>query len=257
MIGRVWSHRDLVVSLTRRQFQLRYRQSIAGLGWAVLPPLVMVGAATLVFDRVANVDTGAIPYSLFAFAALTPWTFFASSLTFGVPSIVINPQMVTRLAFPRAALPLSMIGLALVDFAIAGVTFVVFVFVTGNGLPLTALWFPVLLVVEVVLATGIVLFGSALNVFARDVRLAVPLLTQLWLFLTPVLYPLDSVPENLRPWYLLNPMTGVVESFRSILIFGHAPEMSVLTPSIVGAVVLLLFGWWYFSGTERRFADVI
>jgi lipopolysaccharide transport system permease protein len=251
------SHRGLVVSLIRRQFQLRYRQSVAGVAWAVLPPLVTVGAATVVFDRVANVDTGAVPYPLFAFAALTPWTLFASSLTFGVPSVVQNHSMVVRLAFPRAALPLSMIGLALVDLAIASVTFVIFVYVTGSTIPITAFWFPALLIVELMLVMGVVLFGSALNVFARDVKLAVPLLAQLWLFLTPVLYPLDQVPEALRPWYLINPMTGVVESFRSILVYGYAPEFSVLLPAIGGAVAVFLLGWWYFSATEHRFADVI
>jgi lipopolysaccharide transport system permease protein len=104
---------------------------------------------------------------------------------------------------------------------------------------------------------GVVLFGSALNVFARDVKLAVPLLSQLWLFLTPVLYPLSEVPAGLRPWYRLNPMTGVVESFRSILVYGQAPDMLVLLPSLVGATALFLFGWWYFSSVEHRFADVI
>jgi lipopolysaccharide transport system permease protein len=257
MIRRLWSHRDLVVSLIRRQFQLRYRQSAAGVAWAVLPPLVTVGAATVVFDRVAQVDTGTIPYPLFAFAALTPWTFFASSLTFAVPSVVQNHQMVTRLAFPRAVLPVSMMGLALVDLAIAAATFVIFVYVTGSSIPLTALWFPILLLVEMILVSGVVLFGSALNVFARDVKLAVPLLAQLWLFLTPVLYPLSEVPEGLRPWYQLNPMTGVVESFRNILVVGAAPEPSVLLPSAAGAVLLLVLGWWYFSATEHRFADVI
>jgi lipopolysaccharide transport system permease protein len=257
VIRRLWSHRDLVLSLTRGQFKLRYRQSAAGLAWAVLPPLVMVGAATVVFDKVANVSTGTVPYPLFAFAALTPWTFFASSLTFGVPSIVVNPGMVARLAFPRAALPLSMIGLALVDLVIAGITFVIFVYVTGQRLPWTAFWFPALLIVEVLFTTGVVLLGSALNVFARDVRLAVPLLTQLWLFLTPVLYPLESVPKWLQAWYMLNPMTGLVESFRRVLIFGHAPDFPMLAPSVVGALGLLVLGWWYFSRTERRFADVI
>jgi lipopolysaccharide transport system permease protein len=257
MIRRLWSHRDLVVSLIRRQFQLRYRQSAAGVAWAVLPPLVTVGAATVVFDRVAQVNTGAVPYPLFVFAALTPWTFFASSLTFGVPSVALNYQMVTRLAFPRAALPISMIGLALVDLAIAGATFVVFVYVTGSSISLTALWFPVLLLVEMILVIGVVLLGSALNVFARDVKLAIPLLTQLWLFLTPVLYPLSEVPSGLRPWYQLNPMTGVVESFRSILVYGQPPDASVLLPSTVGAAALFLVGWWYFSAVEHRFADVI
>jgi lipopolysaccharide transport system permease protein len=257
MIKRLWSHRGLVVSLIRRQFQLRYRQSAAGVAWAVLPPLVTVGAATVVFDRVAQINTGTIPYPLFVFAALTPWTFFASSLTFGIPSVTQNHPMVTRLAFPRVALPISMIGLALVDLAIAGATFVVFVYVTGSSIPLTALWFPVLLLVEMILAVGVVLLGSALNVFARDVKLAIPVLTQLWLFLTPVLYPLSEVPAGLRPWYQLNPMTGVVESFRSILVYGQSPDVFVLLPSAAGATAVLLLGWWYFSSIEHRFADVI
>jgi lipopolysaccharide transport system permease protein len=257
MIKRLWSHRGLVISLIRRQFQLRYRQSAAGVAWAIVPPLVTVGAATVVFDRVAQINTGTIPYPLFVFAALTPWTFFASSLTFGVPSVALNYQMVTRLAFPRAALPISMVGLALVDLAFAGAAFVVFVYVTGNSIPLTALWFPVLLLIEMILVVGVVLLGSALNVFARDVKLAIPVLTQLWLFLTPVLYPLSEVPVGLRPWFQLNPMTGVVESFRSILVHGQAPDALVLLPSAAGATALLLFGWWYFSALEHRFADVI
>jgi lipopolysaccharide transport system permease protein len=257
MIRQLWSHRDLVLSLIRRQFQLRYRQSAAGIAWAVLPPLVTVGAATVVFDRVARLDTGTVPYPLFAFAALTPWLFFASSLTFGVPSVVQSQGMVSRLAFPRAALPFSMVGLALVDLAIGAATFVVFVYVTGSTIPVTALWFPVLLLVEMMLVVGVVLLGSALNVFARDVRLAVPLLSQLWLFLTPVLYPLSEVPEGLQAWYQLNPMTGIVESFRNILIYGHAPEAIVMLPSVTGAIVILVFGWWYFSSVQHRFADVI
>jgi lipopolysaccharide transport system permease protein len=257
MIRRLWSHRGLVGSLVRRQFQLRYRQSAAGVGWAILPPLVTVGAATIVFDGVADVDTGGVPYPLFAFAALAPWTFFASSLTFGVPSVVQNQQMLTRLAFPRAALPLSMIGLALVDLLVAMLTFVVFVYVTGYSIPLTAFWFPVLMLIELMLVVGVVLTASAMNVFARDVKLGVPLLTQLWLFLTPILYSLRDVPTDLRPWYALNPMTGLVVSFRDVLIFGHPPAFMVLVPSVVGAVIFLLVGYWYFSSTEPRFADVI
>jgi lipopolysaccharide transport system permease protein len=257
MIRRLWSHRGLVVSLVRRQFQLRYRQSAAGVGWAVLPPLVTVGAATIVFDGVANVDTGGVPYPLFAFAALAPWTFFASSLTFGVPSVVQGQQMVSRLAFPRAALPLSLVGVALVDLLIAMLTFVVFVYVTGHTIPLTAFWFPLLMVIELMLVIGVVLTASAMNVFARDVKLGVPLLTQLWLFLTPILYSLRDVPTDLRPWYALNPMTGLVVSFRNVLIFGEPPAFTTLLPSIVGAAILLLLGYWYFSSTEHRFADVI
>jgi ABC-type polysaccharide/polyol phosphate export permease len=145
----------------------------------------------------------------------------------------------------------------LIDLAIATVTFIVFVYVTGNSLPITVLWYPVVFLIELILVIGVVLFGSAINVFARDVKLLLPLIIPLWLFLTPVMYPLESVPSNLRPFYLMNPMTGVVESFRDILIVGIRPEFAVLGPSIVGAVTAIALGIWYFSATERRFADVI
>lgn len=257
MVRRLWEHRALLVSFARRQFQLRYRQSFAGIAWAIVPPLVTLGMATLVFHRVAKIDTGEIPYSLFAFSALVPWTLLASSLIGGLGSIAGSQAMITRLAFPRAVLPLSMIGVSLIDLAIATGTFVVFVYVTGGGLPITALWFPVLLVIEIVLISGVVLLGSALNIFARDFRVAFPLLAQAWLFLTPVMYPLSAVPDRLRDVYMLNPMTGLVESFRGVLVGGNAPDIGLLGPSIIGAVVLFAIGWWYFGAVERRMADVI
>ena len=254
---RFWSYRHLILSMTNRQFQIRYRQSSIGLIWAIVPPLATVLAATLVFHRVAKVDTGDIPYPLFAFSALAPWTFFANGLSFGVPSVVVSQQMVSRLPFPKVALPVSAVGTLLVDLAIASGTFVVFAYVTGAGLPITAIWYPALVTVEIVLVLGLVLLGSALNVFVRDIRLAVPFLVQLWLFLTPVLYPLSSVPADLRPLYLLNPMTGLVVSFRNVLVEGKPPAGYLLITSVIGALVLLVVGTWYFYSTERRFADVI
>lgn len=259
MLNEVWAHRSLLTSLIRRQFQLRYRQSVAGVFWAAVPPLVTVFASTLVFNKVAGITSGDpnIPYPLFVFSAVTPWTFFAGSVTFGVPSVASSQPMVSRLPFPRAVLPLSMVGLSLVDFAIASATFVIYLYATGNTLPVTALWAPALLAVEVLFAAGMVLFASALNMFARDVKLAVPFVTQVWLFLTPVMYPLDQVPESLRPAYLANPMTGIVESFRDVLVVGQPPDVDLLGPALVGAAAALGLGVWYFGATERRFADVI
>jgi ABC-type polysaccharide/polyol phosphate export permease len=165
--------------------------------------------------------------------------------------------MVTRLAFPRAAIPLSIVGIGLIDLGITTVMFLVFAIVSGQGLPITALLAPILLVIEVLFAAGVILFGSALNVFARDIRLAIPLIVQLWLYLTPVMYPLDTVSEELRPLFLLNPMTGLIESFRAVLIEGVVPDPVILLPSIIGTVVALVVGTWYFASTEPRFADVI
>jgi lipopolysaccharide transport system permease protein len=247
-----------MTSLVRRQYQLRYRQSLAGFGWAIFPPIASLFVATLVFHRVIGVNAPkGVPYGLFTLAGLVPWTFFTNAVSNGVPSVVGTIQLVTRLWFPRAVLPLSMLGTALIDLAITSGVFIVYTYVTGYHLPPTALLFPVLVLLELVLATGVTLLGAALNAFARDIRLAVPIVMQLWLFITPVMYPLSSVPRSLRAFFLANPMTGIIQNFREILIDGHGLSLSLLMPSIIGSTVLLLLGTWYFSATEDRFADVV
>lgn len=257
MLRAAWAHRDFALSLARRQYLLRYRQSAVGLAWAILPPFATLAMATLVFDKVAHIDTGDVPYPLFALSGLAPWALLSSGLSSGIPSVSQFSQMVTRLPFPRAVIPVSMIMMAGIDLAVSVAGFIVFTYATGAALPATIVWFPVPLAIEIVLVLGLALFGAALNVFARDVRLAVPLLIQLWLFLTPVMYPLESVPEKLRPVYLANPMTGVIESFRNIMVRGLPPDFNLLGASLIGAVVALALGLWYFGATEKRFADVI
>lgn len=256
MLRRLWSYRHLLTSLVRRQYQLRYRQSFAGLAWALVPPLATLGAATLVFKNVMGVKTDE-PYVLFALAALAPWTFFANSLILGIPSVLNAHPMVARLPFPRAVLPLSSVGISLLDLLISGAIFVVFAYSVGNGLPGTVIWLPILILIEIVLIVGILLLTSALNVFARDVGLALPLVVQVWFLLTPVVYPLNEVPAALRGWYLANPMTGVVESFRRVLVSGQSPDFGLLLTTVLGAIGVLVVGFWYFRGTESRFADVI
>ena len=257
MISSAWSYRHLVLSLISRQFRLRYRQSSVGIGWAILPPLATMGAATLVFGTVLGVDTGNTNYALFTLAALIPWQLFASGMTTGVSSVVQASSMVTKIPFPLVVLPISTVGLSLVDFSLAAVIFIPFAFLLGDGIPPSAVWFPLLILVELVFAAGIVLFASALNVFARDVRVIVPLLMQLWLLLTPVMYPLREVKGALRSFYLANPMTGLSVSFRDVLIFNKTPDLELLLPSLIGAVAAFVIGFGYFRATERRFADVI
>jgi ABC-type polysaccharide/polyol phosphate export permease len=225
--------------------------------WAIVAPLGALAVATLLFGKVLDVPTGGAPYPLFALSALVPWGLFASSVTFGVQSITMSGNLVTRFSFPRAVLPLSTVGTAFVDLGISSLLFVVFLYATGDRLPATAVWVIPLLALEVVLVTSTVLLASALNVFARDVKLFVPIAVQLLLFVTPVMYSLDSVPENLQPWFRLNPMAGIVESFRSVLVYGQAPDTALLGPAVVGALCLSMFSSWYFRSTEPRFADVI
>lgn len=257
MYRKLWRYRALTFALVRRQYQLRYRQSAGGFAWALLPPVASLFVSTVVFHKVLNVQSGQYPYALFTLAGLAPWIFFSSGISVGIPSITSSMTMVNRLAFPRGSLPLSMLGTSLIDFGLTSVLFVVYAYVSGIGLPVTALWFPLLVVPLILFTTGITLLGSAMNVFARDIRLALPLVTQLWLLITPVMYPLSSVPDSLRNLYLLNPMTGLVESFRAILLYGNAPSYDLLAPAVVGSVVVMIVGGWYFGATEARFADVI
>jgi lipopolysaccharide transport system permease protein len=257
LLRNMWSYRDLIFSLVRRQYQLRYRQSAAGLIWTIVPPVATLGLATLVFHRVAGVETTEVSYPVFTMSGLVLWTFFASSLTNGIPSVVGSLPMVTRFAFPKAVLPFSMIGLAGLDLGVSVVLFGIVAFADGSGLTWTALFLPILILIEVVLVTGLVLLMSAVNMFARDIKLGVPLLIQAWLFLTPVLYPLGAVPKELRSVYLVNPMTGLVENAHRILAYGQMPEWTLLVPSALGALVAVVWGSWYFSATENRFADVV
>jgi lipopolysaccharide transport system permease protein len=243
--------------MIRRQFYLRYRQTAVGWTWAIFPTLVTLAMAELVFNRVAKVDScGDFSYQACTMVALAPWTFFANCLAAGVPSVVQNSQMITKLSFPRSIIPLSMIGVSLVDLAIANAILLGFLIVTGNPIFATMAFFPMLLLIEVAMVSGVVLLASALNVFARDIKLGLPLLTQLWILITPVMYPLPTDPD-LRRWYLLNPMTGLVESFRDVALRGRLPDLELLAPALIGAGALLVVGIWYFSVTESRFADAL
>jgi lipopolysaccharide transport system permease protein len=257
MLMRLWRHRGLLTALVRRQYQLRYRQSFVGVAWALIPPLATLGVGAILFRGVLGVKTGTTSYAVFAMAGLVPWTFLANSLQQGITSVAQSLAMVTRLPFPRAVLPLSMVGLAFVDLVVAGSAFVIVALVTGEGLPVTAFWTPVLVLLELPLIVGVVLLGASLNVFARDIRLGVPLLVQLWLFLTPVMYSLSEVRPGLRTVYVSNPMTGIVEAFRAVLIDGTAPQVGLLAPAVAGGLALFALGWWYFASTEARFADAI
>jgi lipopolysaccharide transport system permease protein len=257
MFRRVWSHRDLVLTLVRRQYQLRYRQSAVGVAWAIIPPVATLAVGTLVFHRVAGVESVGAPYPVFTMSGLVLWTFFASSLITGIPSVVGALPMVTRFPFPKAALPLSMIGLSFLDLVVSVVLFALIVVAYDVGLSWTALWLPILVLIEAVLVAGLVLLLSAINMFARDIKLGIPLLIQAWLLLTPVLYPLNSVPQDLRVLYTANPMTGLVENAHRVLVYGLSLDLGLLLPSLIGAVIAALWGWWYFGATENRFADVI
>ena len=253
----LYQYRDLLWLWTAREIRVRYKQSLLGVAWAIVQPLTLTVVFTLVFSQVVRIDTGGIPYPLFAFSALVPWTFFATSLSFGISSLVNNLNLVTKIYFPREVLPLASVGAALLDFAVAFFIFggMLAVYRIWPG-PL-ALWVVALLLIQTILTIGIVLTGSALIVFFRDVRFLVPLLTQLWMYATPIIYPVDLVPERLRPYYFINPMAGIIDSYRRVLVIGQAPRMPALLTAAAVSCLVCLIGYVLFKRLEPLFADLI
>jgi lipopolysaccharide transport system permease protein len=256
-LRRLVGSRELVLSLARREIKIRYKQSLLGASWAILQPAAMTVIFTVVFSHFARIDTGSIPYPIFVYAALLPWTFFANSLSFGVPSIVNNMNLVTKIYFPREAFPLAAIAACFVDFLVGAVLFAGLMVYYRFGLSAQALWLPAVIGVEVMLALAVCLFLSAINVFFRDIRFAIPLLVQVWMFASPVVYPVSLVPERVRAFYLLNPMAGVVDSFRRVLLEASAPRLAPLMLAGLGAAILLVVSYASFKRLEMRFADVI
>lgn len=240
-----------------REIRVRYSQSVVGVGWALLQPVVLMLVFTLVFSRLTHVSTGGVPYPVFAYAGLVPWTFLASSLTFGVPSLVSNIGLVTKASFPKEILPMAQVVSALADCAVASLVFLGLLGMYGLRVHATVAWLPLLLAIQLALVLGVTLMLSAVNVRYRDIRFIVPLGIQVWMFASPVIYPATLVPAGWRAAYDLNPMVGLLEAYRMVLIAGRSPSFASLGTSAAVSLALLVIGYSYFKRRERDFADVI
>ncbi len=253
----LYDYRDLLFAWTGRIVRARYQQSILGGLWAIIQPAATVAIFTVLFTRFLRVDTGGIPYILFAYAAMVPWTLFSASITDMVESLVTNMNLVTKIYFPRDILVIAALLARLVDFAIAFSILIVLLVLYQAAVNLPGLLLlPVLLAVQLALALGVGLIAAAVNVFYRDVKHLVALGLQIWLYATPIIYPATLVPEHLRGVYFLNPMAGVIQGYRAVLLSGdlHAPYLVV---SAVVAALMLGFGFWFFKRMEHQFADVV
>lgn len=251
------AYRDLLVAWTMRTIRARYQQSALGGMWAVLQPAAAAVIFSVIFTRFVPVDTNGIPYIVFSYTALVPWTLFSGSISDMVESLVTNMNLVSKIYFPREILPLAALLARLLDFVIAA--FVLVILMLLYGVPPTSvgvLLVPVILIIQLMLAFGIGLIGAAVNVFFRDVRHLVVLGLQLWLYASPIIYPVSAVPERLRPYYFLNPMAGIIEAYRVVLLYNDLPG-TYLIISALAASILLTAGYWFFKRVEFRFADVI
>jgi lipopolysaccharide transport system permease protein len=253
----LWQYRDLFFTLTVHRIKVRYKQSVLGLAWAILQPLSLMLIYTVIFSVVAKVSSEGVPYAVFAYAALLPWTFFSSALTNATSGLVNHSQLVTKVYFAREILPLTYVSAALFDFAIAS-SFLIALFIYYRvSLAINALWAIPILALLAMLATAFSLFFSVLQVRFRDVGVAMPLLLQLWMFATPVVYPLSAVPQRLRGFYALNPLVGVIENFRRVMLQGVAPDFYSLGISALIAAILLPLAYLYFKRVEATMADII
>lgn len=253
----LWQYRDLFHTLTVHRIKVRYKQSVLGLAWAILQPLSLMLIYTVIFSVIAKVPSEGVPYSVFAYAALLPWTFFSSSLTNATQGLVSHSQLVTKVYFAREILPLTYVSAALFDFAVASTFLIALFFYYGVSLTTYALYAIPILILLTALATACSLFLSAMQVRFRDIGVAMPLLLQLWMFATPVVYPLSAVPQRYRGLYVLNPLVGVIENFRRVVLQGIEPDYQSLAVSAIVAAILLPLTYLYFKRVEATMADVI
>lgn len=253
----LWHYRDLFYTLTVHRIKVRYKQSVLGLAWAILQPLSLMLIYTVIFSVIAKIPSEGVPYAVFAYAALLPWTFFSSSLTNATQGLVSHSQLVTKVYFAREILPLTYVSAALFDFAVASTFLIALFLYYGVGLTTYALCAIPIMILLAAIATAFSLFLSAMQVRFRDIGVAMPLLLQLWMFSTPVVYPLSAVPQRFRGFYVLNPLVGVIENFRRVVLQGVEPDYVSLAISAVAAAVLLPLAYLYFKRIEATMADVI
>jgi lipopolysaccharide transport system permease protein len=252
----LWAQRELLYFLTWRDLKVRYKQTLLGVAWVVMQPLMMTVVFTVFLGMLARVPTERVPYPLFVYAGLLPWTFFSGAVVGGGTSLVSNSHLITKVYFPRLIVPAAAVGARLVDFCVA-FTIIVGMMVFYR-VPLTAnlLMLPPLLLLATALALGCGLLLSAINVRYRDIGVALPVFIQLWMFVSPVLYPTSLVPEAWRGVYALNPLVGVIDNFRAAL-FGGGFNWPALGLSAAFTAALLVFSAYEFKRVEKSIADVI
>jgi len=252
----VWAYRELLLALAQRDVKVRYKQTVLGVAWAVLQPLATMLLFSVVFGLLIAVPSDGVPYPVFVYAALLPWSLFAGSVATASTSLVTSQQLISKVYFPRIIVPVSSVGVALVDFAVSALVLVAMMVFYGVPVGLGLLALPLLVVALVLTALGVGTLLSALTVTYRDFRYVTTFLVQFWMFATPVLYPASVVPEKWRVLLFLNPMAGLIEGFRSAF-FDRPFDVESLTVSAISSAVILLVGMKYFASTERRFADIV
>ena len=251
----LWEARELMYFLVLRDVKVRYKQTVLGVAWAVLQPLFTMLIFTIVFGRFAKIPSDGLPYAVFVFAGLLPWTFFSNNISQASMSLVNQQSLLTKIYLPRVFVPASSIGGGLIDLLVSFAVFAAMMVYYQIGVGPRVLWVPLLILLAAAASLGVGLALAALIVTYRDFRFVVPFLVQSWLYVSPVIYPVSMVPPQWQPLLALNPMVGIIDGFRAALL-GSPWNMTTLTISAVSSIALMAFGLFYFRKTERSFADV-
>lgn len=254
----LWEYRELLYFLTWRDVKVRYKQTVLGAAWAIIQPFFTMVVFSLFFGNLAKIPSDGIPYPIFSYAALVPWTFFANGMSQSSNSLVGAANLIKKIYFPRLVIPISAVISGVVDFVLAFLVLLGMMLVYGIVPTINVIFLPLLLLLAFITALGVGMWLSAMNVQFRDVRYTVPFLTQFWMFATPIAYP-SSLIENdlLRTIYGINPMTGVIEGFRWALLDTNTAPGPMIIVSSLAAVALLVSGAYYFRRMEKTFADVV
>lgn len=253
----LWQYRELLYFLCWRDIKVRYKQTVLGAAWAIIQPVFTMAVFSLFFGRLAKIPSDGVPYTVFCYAALVPWMFFANGLSQASDSLISNSNLIKKVYFPRLIIPIATVLSGIVDFVLAFLVLLGMLFYYGLTPTIHILLLPIFLLLALVTALGVALWLSAMNVQFRDVRYVIPFVIQFWLFATPIAYPSSLLSEPWRTFYGINPMVGVVEGFRWALLGTHAGPSLMSLVSSIAAVVILIGGLFYFRRMEKSFADKV
>jgi lipopolysaccharide transport system permease protein len=253
----LWKYRELIYFFAWRDIKVRYKQTVLGAGWAILQPLFTMVVFSVLFGKLAKLPSEGVPYPIFCFAALVPWSYFANALSQGSSSLVRSSQLIKKVYFPRLAIPLSSVLSGVVDFTLSFFVLLCMMFYFGIVPTWNVVWLPFFLLLATVMALGTSLWLTSLNIRFRDVSYMVPFLTQMWMYLTPIIYPSSFLSEPWRTLYGINPLAGVIEGFRWALLGTNTKPGPILLVSSATALAVLVSGAFYFRRVEKTFADIV
>ncbi|RFZ75977.1 ABC transporter permease [Lacrimispora amygdalina] len=254
LMNELYLYREMIFSLVRRDLKGRYKGSVLGFLWTFLNPLLQLGVYTLVFSVIMR--NGIKDYYLFLFVALIPWIFFSTCVSGGATCIMTQKEMVKKIYFPRQVLPLAFVTSQFVNMLLSFVVVIPILIISGKGIDLLAVTFlPLIMIIEYTLALGMAMLVSAITVYLRDTEYILGIITMAWQFLSPVIYSIDQVPEEIRPIFLLNPMTSILTAYRDILYYKQVPQVSTLLNAVVMGVGLMLISLFVFHKLSKRFAE--